>query len=50
MLGGKTFVANLSKGVKKIFRMSGVLKIIPETNLEERLENILSKEEEVVNL
>ncbi len=50
MLGGRTFVANLSQGVKKIFRMSGVLKIIPETNLEERLENILSKEEEVVNL
>ena len=48
MLGGKTLVANLSDGVKKIFEMSGVLKIIPEVNLEERL--ILSKEEEVVNL
>jgi len=30
--------------------MSGVLKIIPEINLEEKLKTILSKEEEVVNL
>ena len=50
MLGGKTLVANLSLNVKKILKMSGVLKIIPEINLEEKLENILSKEEEVVNL
>ena len=50
MLGGKTLVSNLSDGVRKIFKMSGVLKIIPEVNLEEKLENILSKEEEVVNL
>ncbi len=48
MLGGKTLVANLSDGVRKIFKMSGVLKIIPEINLEEK--PILSKEEEVVNL
>ena len=50
MLGGKTFITNLNQEVKKIFRMSGVLKIIPEINLEEKLENTLSKEEEVVNL
>ena len=50
MLGGKTEVANLSNGVKKIFRMSGVLKIIPEVNLEEKMKKILTKEEEVVNL
>lgn len=30
--------------------MSGVLKIIPEVNLEEKLTKVLSKEEEVVNL
>ena len=30
--------------------MSGVLKIIPEINLEEKLMNILSNEEEVINL
>ena len=45
MLGGKTEVANLSLGVRKILKMSGVLKIIPEVNLEEKI----SKEEEVVN-
>lgn len=50
MLGGKTWVSNLSNGVKKILKMSGVLKIIPEIDLEERLEKTLSKEEEVVNL
>ena len=50
MFGGKTFITNLNQEVKKIFRMSGVLKIIPEINLEEKLENTLSKEEEVVNL
>ena len=40
----------MSNGVKKILRMSGVLKIIPEINLEEKLTNILSNEEEVINL
>jgi len=29
MLGGKLEVANLTQNVKKIFEMSGVLKIIP---------------------
>ena len=45
LFGGKTFVSNLSSGVKKILKMSGVLKIIPEVNLEKRLENSLDKEE-----
>lgn len=30
MFGGKVFVANLTVPVKKIFQMSGLLKIIPE--------------------
>ena len=46
MLGGKTYVANLNNAVRKIFRMSGILKIIPEINIEDKLSN----EEEVVNL
>ena len=46
MLGGKTEVTNLNNSVKRIFRMSGVLKIIPEVNLED----ILSKSEEVINI
>ena len=50
MLGGKTEVTNLSKGVKKILKMSGVLKIIPEIDLNEKFEKIESKEEEVINL
>ena len=50
MLGGRTLVANLSDGVRKIFKMSGVLKIIPEIDLEEKMTNILSNEEEVINL
>jgi len=40
----------LSNGVKKILRMSGVLKIIPEIDLNEKLINIISNEEEVINL
>ena len=43
-------MANLSNSVKKILRMSGVLKIIPEIDLQEKLTNILSNEEEVINL
>ena len=30
MFGGKVFVANLTVPVKKMFQMSGLLKIIPE--------------------
>ncbi|MCI9063037.1 MAG: anti-sigma factor antagonist [Clostridia bacterium] len=52
MLGGKMELANLTESVKKIFAMSGVLKIIPEVDLEEKLKKTISKENkrEVVNL
>ena len=52
MLGGKMALANLTDSVRKIFAMSGVLKIIPEVDLEERLKDTISKENkmEVVNL
>ena len=33
MLGGKLEVANLTLNVKKIFEMSGILKLIPVTEL-----------------
>ena len=33
MLGGKLEVANLTQSVKKIFEMSGILKLIPTTEL-----------------
>ena len=35
MLGGKLEVANLTGSVKKIFEMSGILRLIPITTLEE---------------
>ena len=44
--GGVMEIANLSGSVRKIFEMSGVLKLIRQANLEE----LISKEEEVVNL
>ena len=50
LIGGKTEVANLNQGVKKILKMSGVLKIIPEVDLEERLLSLISNTEEVANL
>lgn len=34
MLGGKLEVANLTQSVKKIFEMSGLLKLIPVTELQ----------------
>lgn len=34
MLGGKLEVANLTESVRKIFEMSGLLRLIPITNLE----------------
>ena len=40
LIGAKMKVTNLGDGVKKIFEMSGVLKIIPETNLDEEVINI----------
>jgi len=52
MLGGKMALANLTDSVRKIFAMSGVLKIVPEIDLEKRLEQTYSKENkmEVINL
>ena len=52
LLGGETYLANLTDSVRKIFEMSGVLKIIPEIDLEEKMKNIISKDNkrEVVNL
>ena len=35
MLGGKMEITNLRPAVKKIFEMSGILKLIPEVDLEQ---------------
>ena len=43
MLGGQVFLANLSPSVRKIFEMSGVLKLIPEVKL---TQEFFSREEE----
>ena len=37
MLGGKMELANLTDSVRKIFQMSGVLKLIPEVKEEETI-------------
>ena len=48
IIGCKTMVTNLTDGVRKIFKMSGIFKIIPEIDLEKRLEEVnYCKEEEV---
>ena len=39
MLGGKVEVTNLTMPVRKIFEMSGVLKIIPEIKKEKEVRN-----------
>lgn len=39
MLGGKVEVTNLTTPVRKIFEMSGVLKIIPEIKNEKEVQN-----------
>ena len=39
MLGGKVRVANLTTPVKKIFEMSGILKIIPEVSNNINIQN-----------
>lgn len=39
MLGGKVEVTNLATPVRKIFEMSGVLKIIPEIKNEKEVQN-----------
>ena len=36
LLGGRLEIANLTQSVQKIFEMSGILKLIPITNLDER--------------
>ena len=49
IIGGTTKVANLSNSVRKIFEMSGVLKIIPEITFDE--ENYEKEvREEVINI
>ena len=40
MLGGKLELANLTQNVKKIFEMSGILKIIPVVEINENREQI----------
>lgn len=52
IIGGKTYLANLTESVRKIFSMSGVLKIIPEIDISKRMEDIISIEdnEEVIIL
>ena len=52
IIGGRTYLANLTDGVRKIFLMSGVLKIIPEIDIEKRLKDVVSIEdkEEVIIL
>ena len=46
MLGGKMELANLTESVRKIFEMSGVLKLIPEVSLQD--ENQINKEEKAI--
>ena len=47
MLGGKMALANLTESVRKIFEMSGVLRLIPEVELsKDYLEE--NKEEKVI--
>ena len=49
IIGGRTMLANLTDGVRKIFEMSGIFKIIPEVNLESRIEeSMLDNEKEVL--
>lgn len=48
MLGGTLELANMSETVRKIFQMSGVLKIVSETDLNSILKNMQNKE--VANL
>ena len=53
MLGGKVRVANLTTPVKKIFEMSGILKIIPEVSNNINIQNgtsLVSKTEPVPNV
>lgn len=36
MLGGKIEIANINASIKKIFEMSGILRIMPEVNVEKK--------------
>ena len=36
MLGGKVEIANINSSIRKIFEMSGIFRIIPETNLQKK--------------
>ena len=47
MLGGKMELANLTEEVRKIFEMSGVLKLIPEVKLRENYLEI-NEEEKII--
>ncbi len=47
MLGGKMKIANLTPNVRKIFEMSGILRLIPETDLEKEIGE-LKKEGQVI--
>ena len=51
LIGGKTEVTNLTDEVRKIFEMSGILKIISEVDLTEKLQEYSRKDdfEEVLN-
>ena len=46
MLGGKLELTNLADSVRKIFQMSGVLRLIQEVDITEEI-NILQKEEAI---
>ena len=46
MLGGKMEITNLRPAVRKIFEMSGVLKLIPEVNLEQ--EDLTELQENII--
>ena len=36
LLGGKVEIANINSSIRKIFEMSGIFRIIPETNLQKK--------------
>ena len=46
MLGGKMEITNLRPAVRKIFEMSGILKLIPEVNLEQ--EDLTELQENII--
>ncbi len=40
LVGAKMYVVNLNEEIRKIFEMSGILKIIPEKNFDEEVINL----------